>query len=295
MQNVPSHCGLLSLGVLRLSQRMRRSLLQAGRVLPQEIVGKSAKARRPHPLRSREWIQIKETQSHSLSFSLSLSSVPCQTPEKKLAYERGEGVYWTSGILGPNIQKKSLSPGLQTQMQRNVIFASGRPATWHFDDVELNKQSPMTPRTLQVRPGHCRLTPTPPLFLSWSLRFALLTIDGSFSLFASLSLSLLPPAVRELQHLARRVHPQQGLQHAHRDPRGHPWRPCSAHLGHEPRHLRLAERRLRELLRPSAHAAPVPPREPDREGEEGGLGVFHSQRHQQVERERVPRLPLPVR
>ena len=97
-------------------------------------------------------------------------------PQIRGAYERGEGVYWTSGILipppapvrtlsrpepqqsdgggnyqEPLVQKSYSSSGYQeptaarntyadtsaqnTDMDRNVLYVSGRPQTWYFDDI----------------------------------------------------------------------------------------------------------------------------------------------------------------
>ncbi|QDZ22264.1 Apple domain-containing protein [Chloropicon primus] len=73
-------------------------------------------------------------------------------PENRKAYERGDGVYWTSGIVresGYQITKKSYSDGAGGEMGREVLHVSGVPATWRFDNQVVEADSPMTPRVVQ--------------------------------------------------------------------------------------------------------------------------------------------------
>ena len=71
-------------------------------------------------------------------------------PRSRKAYERGEGVYWTSGIVvgGDGIIAKSYSQAAQ-DMSREVLYVSGVPATWTFDGEELDPNAPMTPKRVQ--------------------------------------------------------------------------------------------------------------------------------------------------
>jgi len=62
-------------------------------------------------------------------------------PQNRKAYERGQGVHWTSGIKAyaqgdqSFTMKSFTSP--QEAIDRDIIHVSGKPKTWYFDDIPL--------------------------------------------------------------------------------------------------------------------------------------------------------------
>ncbi len=64
-------------------------------------------------------------------------------PQNRKAYERGPGVFWTSGIVAPRaapanqaFTAKSFTSA-QEAIDRDIIHVSGKPKTWYFDDIPL--------------------------------------------------------------------------------------------------------------------------------------------------------------